>query len=180
MFFSQKVVLFPLPSRWFIILAFVLCVLFFVILLHILVEKCNKYWSNEISEVVENQEAEEQHSFFDFYTGVNFIILISFILFIQFSLQYHLLSLRMSLLLNDSKLILSMITIPKYYLKNPGLRHYIWKKILRRSTTVQPDNSDPPAPPGGEFWRPASVPQQTAQITGGSLPENDQMELQSI
>ena len=140
--FSQKVVLFPLPSRWFIILAFVLCILFFVVILHILIEKCNEYRSNEISdsEVVENQEAEEQHSFFDFYTGVNFIILISFILFIQFSLQYHLLSLRMSLLLNDSKLILSMITIPKYYLKNPGLRHYIWKNILRRSTTVQPEN----------------------------------------
>ena len=140
--FLKKVVLFSLPFRWFIILAFVLCILFFVVILHILVEKCNEYRSNEISdsEVVENQEAEEQHSFFDFYTGVNFIILISFILFIQFSLQYHLLSLRMSLLLNDSKLILSMITIPKYYLKNPGLRHYIWKKILRRSTTVQPEN----------------------------------------
>ena len=140
-YFSQKVVLFPLPSRWFIILAFVLCVLFFVILLHILVEKCNKYWSNEISEVVENQEAEEQHSFFDFYTGVNYIIMISFIFFIQFLLQYLSLSLRISLLLKDSKNILTnMITIPNFYLKNPGLRHYIWKKILRRSTTVQPEN----------------------------------------
>ena len=141
MYFSQKVVLFPFPSRWFIILSFVLCILFFVILLHILVDKCNKYWSNEISdlEVVENQEAEEHHSFFDFYTGVNYIVVISFILFVKFSL-HHLLSLRISLLLNDSKHILSMITIPNFYLKIPGLRHYIWKKILRRSTTVQPEN----------------------------------------
>ena len=142
--FSQKVVLFPLPSRWFIILAFVLCILFFVILLHILVEKCNEYRSNEISdsEVVENQEAEEQHSFFDFYTGVNYIIMISFIFFIQFLLQYLSLSLRISLLLKDSKNILTnMITIPNFYLKNPGLRHYIWKNILRRSTTMQPENN---------------------------------------
>ena len=142
-FFFLKVVLFFLPFRWFIILVVVLCIVFFVILLHILVEKCNKYWSNEISdsEIVENQEAEEQQSLFDFYTGVNSIIVFSIILFIQFSLQYHLLSLRISLLLKDSTIIvICIITIPNYYLKNPGLRHYIWKNILRRSTTVQPEN----------------------------------------
>lgn len=141
MYFSQKVVLVPLPSRWFIILAFVLCILFFVILLHILVDKCNKYWRNEISdsEVVDNQEAEEQHSFFNFYIGVIYIIVISFILFVRFSL-HHLLSLKISLLLNDSRHILHILHIPIFYLKIPGLRHYIWKNILRRSTTVQPEN----------------------------------------
>ena len=141
--FLKKVVLFSLPLRWFIILAFVLCILFFVVILHILVEKCNEYRSNEISdsEVVENQEAEEQHSFFDFYTGLNYIIMISFIFFIRFLLQYLSLSLKISLLLKDSKNILTnMITIPIFYLRIPGLRHYIWKKILRRSTTVQPEN----------------------------------------
>ena len=139
--FSQKVVLFPLPSRWFIILAFVLCVLFFVILLHILVEKCNKYWSNEISEVVENQEADEQYSFCDFYTAVNGIVMISLILIIAYSSKYHLLPLRISLLLKDSNNILAcMIAIPNYYIKNPLLRHYVWKKIMRIST-VQPENN---------------------------------------
>ena len=136
MYFPQKYILFSLPFRWFIILVVVLCIVFFVVLLHILVEKCIKYWSNEISdsEVVENQGAEEQHSFFDFYTGVNFIIVFSFILFIQFSWQYHLLSLRISLLLKDSNNILAcMMAIPNYYIKNPLLRHYVWKKIMRIS-----------------------------------------------
>ena len=143
MYFPQKYILFSLPFRWFIILVVVLCIVFFVVLLHILVEKCIKYWSNEISdsEVVENQGAEEQHSFFDFYTGVNFIIVFSFILFIQFSWQYHLLSLRISLLLKDSNNILAcMMAIPNYYIKNPLLRHYVWKKIMRISA-VQPENN---------------------------------------
>ena len=121
-----------------------MCILFFVVLLHILLDKCYKYLINESSdsEIVENQEVEEQHSFFDFYTAVNCIIVISFILFIQFSLQYHLLSPRMSLLLNDSDIAFEcLIAMPNYYLKNPLLRHYIWKKILRRSTTVQPENN---------------------------------------
>ena len=120
-----------------------MCILFFVVLLHILLDKCYKYLINESSdsEIVENQEVEEQHSFFDFYTAVNCIIVISFILFIQFSLQYHLLSPRMSLLLKDSKTILAcMIFVPNFYFKNPLLRHYVWKKMMRIST-VQPENN---------------------------------------
>ena len=141
-FLSKKFV-FSLRFRWFVILAFVFCILSFVILIHVLVEKCNKYWNNEVSdsEVVENEETDKQHSFVDFYTVVVCIIIISFFLFIRFSLQYHLLSPRISLLLKDSANILEcMIGIPNYYLKNPKLRHYIWKKILRRST-VQPENN---------------------------------------
>ena len=141
-FLSKKFV-FSLRFRWFVILAFIFCILSFVILIHVLVEKCNKYWNNEVSdsEVVENEETDEQHSFVDFYTVVNCIIIISFFLFIRFSLQYHLLSPRISLLLKDSENVLEcMIGIPIYYLKNPKLRHYIWKKILRRST-VQPENN---------------------------------------
>ena len=117
-------------------------ILFFVVLLHMLVGKCKKYWSNEISdpEVVENQEAEEQ-SFFNFYTVLNYIIAVSFLLFFKFSLQYDLLSPRISLLLKDSQNILPcMITVPNFYIKNPLLRHYVWKKILRIST-VQPENN---------------------------------------
>ena len=142
MYFFQKVVTFSLLFRWFIILAFVMYILFFVVLLHMLVDKCKKYWSNEISdpEVVENQEAEEQ-SFFNFYTVLNYIIAVLFLLFFKFSLQYDLLSPRISLLLKDSINIFScMITMPNFYIKNPLLRHYVWKKILRIST-VQPENN---------------------------------------
>ena len=120
-----------------------LCILSFVILIHLLVEKCNKYWSYEISnsEVVENEETDEHYSFVDFYTVVNYIIVISFVVLIQFSLQYYLLSARISLLLKDSQYTLEcMIAIPNYYFKNPKLRHYIWTKILKRST-VQPENN---------------------------------------
>ena len=143
MYSFQKVVLFHLPFRLLFILLFVLCILFFVVLLHILVDKCNKYWSNEISdsEVSENQEADEQHSFCDFYTAVNGIVMISLILIITYSSKYHLLPLRISLLLKDSNIILAcMIAIPNYYIKNPLLRHYVWKKLMRIST-VQPENN---------------------------------------
>ena len=131
------------PFRWIVVLAFILCILSFVILIHLLVEKCNKYWSDDISnsEVVENEETEEHYSFVDFYTVVNYVIMISFILFIRFSLQYYLLSARISQLIKDSEIVLEcMIAIPNYYFKSPKLRHYIWTKILRRST-VQPDNN---------------------------------------
>ena len=122
-----------------------LCILFIVILIHTLVEKCNKYWRNNISDsvVVENQETDSQHSIVDFYTVVFYIIIISLVFVIPFSLQYHqILPPRISLLLNDSKDVsVCMIAIPKYYYKNPLLRQYIWKKILRRST-VQPENNE--------------------------------------
>ena len=137
------VFVFSLPFRLFVIVAFMLCILCFVILIHLLVEKCKNYWSNGISnsEVVENEERDEHYSFVDFYTVVNYIIVISFVLFIRFSLQYYLLSARISLLLKDSEIILEcMIAIPNYYFKNPKLRQYVWKKIQRRST-VQPENN---------------------------------------
>ena len=143
MYFSKKSLLFSLLFRWFIILAFVLCILFFVVLLHILVDKCSKYWSNEISdsEVVENQEENEQYSFCDFYTAVNSIVMLTLIIFILFSSQHHLLPLRLSLLLKDSNNVLAcMMAIPNYYIKNPLLRHYFWKKIMRISA-VQPENN---------------------------------------
>ena len=116
--------------------------IFFVILIHTLVKKYNNYWSNEVldSVVVENQETDEQHSIVDSYAAVvNIIILVLFISFVRFSLQYNLLSTRMSLLLKDSEVSLEcMIAIPIYYFKNPLLRHYILKNVLRRST-VQPE-----------------------------------------
>ena len=121
-----------------------LCILFIVILIHTLVEKCNKYWRNTISDsvIVENQETDSQYSIVDFYTVVFYILIISLICVIQFSLQYLQLPPRISLLLNDSKdLSVCMIAIPNYYYKNPLLRQYIWKKILRRST-VQPENNE--------------------------------------
>ena len=119
---------------------------FFVILIHTLAKKYNNYWSsNEISDsvVVENQETDEQHSIVDSYAAVvNFIILVSFIFFVRFSLQYNLLSPRISLLLKDSEISLEcMIAIPIYYFKNPLLRHYIWKKIILKRSTVQPENN---------------------------------------
>ena len=121
-----------------------LCILFIIILIHNLVEKCNKYWRNINSDsvIMENQETDSQHSIVDFYTVVFYIIIISMILVIPFSLQYLQLPPRISLLLNDSKdLSVCMIAIPNYYYKNPLLRQYIWKKILRRST-VQPENNE--------------------------------------
>ena len=117
--------------------------LFFVILIHVLVDKCNNYWSDEISESVdvEIQEIEEQRSIVDFYAVVNYFSLISFIYFVRFSLQNHLLSPRMSLLFKDSEIVLElMIAIPNYYFKNPLLRNYILKKVLKRST-VHPENN---------------------------------------
>ena len=121
-----------------------LCILFFIILIHNLVQKCNKYWRNNIADsvIVENQETDSQHSIVDFYTVVFYILIISLIFVIQFLLQYLQLPPRISLLLNDSKDVsVCMIAIPNYYYKNPLLRHYIWKKILRRST-VQPENNE--------------------------------------
>lgn len=118
-------------------------ILFFVILIHVLVEKFNNYWSNETSDsvIVEIQEIDEQRSIVDFYSVVNYICLISFIYFVRFSLQNHLLSPRMSLLFKDSEIVLElMIAIPNYYFKNPLLRDYILKKVLRRST-VYPENN---------------------------------------
>ena len=110
-----------------------------------MVGKCNKYWSNEISdsvEDVENNEMDEQHSIVDLYSALNFIVIIIFIYSLRFSLQHYFLSQRMSLLLRDSEIVLElMITIPNYYLKNPLLRHYILKNVLRRST-VQPENNE--------------------------------------
>ena len=110
-----------------------------------MVGKCNNYWNNEISdsvEDVESYETDEQHSIVDLYSALNFIVIISFIYSLRFSLQYYFLSPRMSLLLRDSEIILElMITIPNYYLKNPLLRHYILKNILRRST-VLPENGE--------------------------------------
>ena len=135
---------FSLSFRWFPILAFILGILFFVILIHVLVEKCKNYWSDEISNSVdvEIQEIEEQRSIVDFYAVVNYISLISFIYFVRFSLQNHLLSARMSLLFKDSEIVLELaIAIPNYYFKNPLLRHYILKNVLRRST-VQPENNE--------------------------------------
>jgi hypothetical protein len=119
-----------------------LVILFFVILIHVLVEKFNNYWSNvSDSIVVEIQETDEQRSIVDFYSVVNYICIISFIYFVRFSLQNHLLSPRMSLLFKDSEIVLELaIAIPNYYFKNPLLRDYILKKILRRST-VQPENN---------------------------------------
>ena len=139
----QKVVLF-FPFRWFSILAFLVCILFLVILTHLLVDKCNKHWSNEISdsEVVENQEEEEQQTLFDFHALVTYFFMISFTIAIKFLLQYHILSPRISLLLDDSKHILvCMINIPSFYFYNPFLRQYVWKKIMRIST-VQPENNE--------------------------------------
>ena len=119
--------------------------IFFVILIHTLVKKYNNYWSNEVldSVVVENQETDEQHSIVDSYAAVvNIIILVLFISFVRFSLQYNLLSPRISLLLKDSEVSLEcMIAIPIYYFKNPLLRHYIWKKIILKKSTVQPENN---------------------------------------
>ena len=135
--------LFQLPFRLLFILLLILCILFFVVLLHILVDKCSKYWSNEISdsEVVEIQEEDEQHSFCDFFTALNSIVMLTFIIFILFSSQHHILPLRISLLLKDSNNILAcMMAIPNYYIKNPLLRHYVWKKIMRISA-VQPENN---------------------------------------
>ena len=136
---------FFLPFRWFPILASILGILSFVILTHLLVEKCNNYWSNEISdsvEDVENNEMDEQHSIVDFYSALNFIVIILFIYSLRFSLQYYFLSSRMSLLLRDSEIVLElMITVPNYYLKNPLLRHYILKNAMRRST-VLPENNE--------------------------------------
>ena len=139
-----KIYVFSLPFRWFPILAYILGILFFVILTHLLVEKCNNYWSNEISdsiEDVENNEMDEHHSLVDFYTALNYIVAISINYSLRFSLQYYFLSPRMSLLLKDSEIILElMVTIPNYYFKNPLLRHYILKNVLRRSK-VQPENN---------------------------------------
>ena len=119
-----------------------LVILFFVILIHVLVEKFNNYWSNvSDSVVVEIQETDEQRSIVDFYSVVNYICIISFIYFVRFSLQNHLLSPRMSLLFKDSEIVLELaIAIPNYYFKNPLLRDYILKKVLRRST-VQTENN---------------------------------------
>jgi hypothetical protein len=139
-----KIYVFSLPFRWFPILAYILGILFFVILTHLLVEKCNNYWSNEISdsvEDVENIEADEQHTIADFWTALNYIVIISIIYSIRFSVQYYFLSPRMSLLLRDSEIILElMITIPNYYFKNPLLRHFILKNVLKRSI-VHPENN---------------------------------------
>ena len=123
-----------------------LSIIFFVILTHILVEKCNNYWINEISDsvVTENPETDELliTSIVDSYTVANYIIIMSTIVFVYCSYQFRLLSPRMSLLINDSNIAFEcLIALPNYYLKNPLLRHYIWKKILRRSTTVQPENN---------------------------------------
>ena len=83
---------------------------------------------------MEIQETDEQRSIVDFYSVINYISIMSFIYFVQFSLQNHLPSQRMSLLLKDSEIVLElMIAIPNYYFKNPLLRDYIWKKVLRRS-----------------------------------------------
>ena len=142
---NLKNVTFSFHFRWFHILAFMLGILSFVMLTHFLVEKCINYWSNEVSDSVvevENHETDEQHSIVDFYSVLNYIIIISFIYFLRFSLQYYLLSPRMSLLLKDAEIVLElMVAIPNYYFKNPLLRDYIWKKVLKRST-VQPENNE--------------------------------------
>ena len=86
-----KKVKFSLPFRWFPVLASILGILSFVILTHLLVEKCNNYWSNEISDSVddvENNETDEQHSIVDFYSALNFIVIMSFIYSLRFSVQY--------------------------------------------------------------------------------------------
>ena len=112
-----------------------LTILFFVILTHILVEKCNNYWSNDISDAVVDMESQESDeplitSIVDSYTVANYIIIMSTIVIVYCSYQYHVLSPRMSLLLTDSDIAFEcLIAMPNYYLKNPLLRHYIWKKI---------------------------------------------------
>ena len=125
-------------------------ILSFVMLTHFLVEKCINYWSIEVSDTVvdvENQETDEHLSIFDFYSVLNYIIIISFIYFLRFSLQYYLLSPRISLLLKDAEIVFELtiimltIAIPNYYFKNPLLRHYIWKEVLKRSK-VQPENNE--------------------------------------
>ena len=119
-------------------------ILSFVMLTHFLVEKCINYWSNEVSDSVvevENQETDEQHSIVDFYSALNYIVIISISYSLRFSVQYYFLSPRMSLLLKDSEIILElMIAIPNYYFKNPLLRHFILTNVLKRST-VHPANN---------------------------------------
>ena len=95
-FINLKKVKISLPFRWFPILAIMLSILFFVILTHILVEKCNNYWSNEISDAVVDMESQERDeelitSIVDSYTVANYIIIMSTIVFVYCSYQYHLL-----------------------------------------------------------------------------------------
>ena len=93
-------------------------------------------------EDMENNETNEQHSIVDFYSALNYIVIISISYSLRFSVQCYFLSPRMSLLLKDSEIILElMIAIPNYYFKNPLLRHYILKNVLRRST-VHPENNE--------------------------------------
>ena len=116
---------------------------------------------------MEIQEAEE-HSFFDLYTVVNYIIVISLLLFIKFSLQYYLVSLRTKLLLKDSRHILTcMIIIPNFYFKNPLLRHYVWKKIMKTST-VQPENNQFELQPISEVSQPGGADYAHHSATGSS------------
>jgi hypothetical protein len=46
-----------------------------------------------------------------------------------------------------------MIIIPNFYFKNPLLRHYIWKKIMKTST-VQPENNQFELQPISEVFSP--------------------------
>ena len=93
---------FFLSFRWFPILASIMGLLSFVVLTHLLVKKCNNYWSNDSVEDVENNETDEQHSIVDFYSALNYIVIISISYSLRFSVQYYFLSPRMSLLLKDS------------------------------------------------------------------------------
>ena len=91
-------------------------ILSFVMLTHFLVEKCINYWSIEVSDTVvdvESQETDEHRSIFDFYSVLNYIFIISFIYFLRFSLQYYLLSPRMSLLLKDAEIVLEFVCYSK-------------------------------------------------------------------
>ena len=122
---------------------------------------------------MENNETDEQRSIVDFYSVLNSILVMSFIYSLRFSYQYYFLSPRMSLLLRDSEIILElMITIPTYYFKNPLLRHYILKNVLRRST-VGPESNEIELQ-SIYVLRRSTVHSLTVR------PENNEIELQSI
>ena len=87
----------------------------------------------------ENQEYNRT----DHYVVNLLLILATFVGILSLVLGYYLLpfSSRLSLFFHDSFSLLSIFFVPYYYWSNPLLRQYVWQSILRRVSSVHPNNN---------------------------------------
>ena len=127
--------------RWVIFFSIILYLLFFMITIHVLIEKISKYFCHETEENISNEENE---NVMDYLVDGYYFLTVTFVVFsvcaIHYS-PYEMLPIRYTQLFQNFSPILSdPIRMFLFYYKNPHLRQYLLRHIFR-TPSVQPQNS---------------------------------------